>query len=910
MVPGIGGYGKVERRSWDVHLGKWVCVARLASVRKIVEQLTGSTARGVLIVGSSGTGKTWMLGQILAALGPETVTIRLTASKALARIPFGAVNARVGSKLVRSSDYYEVLNGLLKQIAVADKGSSFVYLMVDNAQFLDEQSAAVILQVVMSTETKLILVDRPGNHQGSLRELWRDGHLVRFELSPLQAQDVHAYLERLLDGKVARATAEYLTSRSAGNPMVLHGLIDGAQEEGSLRKINNVWVLDHPADRLSLESREFLHMDLAYLAGDSRRIVEILALGGPLPLDVLLQLSSPETIDDLQQRNLAEIIPGENLTMRLVRGATAAPIRTLVPVGRSRLHLADVSRLLPMDFEQLPENLVNFTRWSLDCGLPVTEERVLEAAIWANRLMRPAEALHLTQNKLTQRNVSALLSQRAIAQLNLNLPSEAQELAVRALELADTSDVAAHALHAVHLSYISDPEYETRFEKSWGDYVSRFGPVTVATASSQADINALMALTLSEVSLGHVENARINITGLLEHPLATDIAHQVLLKSMLCEIFSATGQMREAVELAAEALRDLGSPLGFPRPDVAILAYCRAVAAFIYDGAWERVRLALDPATFTNPDLILYSGGLKDLAAAMMHCRRGYIEQALSVLESAVGALNDYDPWSVLPSALSLMAYCRVMRGDVIGSQECLSQLAELRRRSSKFYALEAAAYAAAAQFMTGQSEQGIKWLRNLQQECRSSGLLGVELTVLSLMVRVGDAAAIARLVEVAQLLDSGSKEFFVHWSNAMRSQDPAKLDQASATAMDYGFELIAVELATHAHRKFHNGGKVHMSRKTASKVEAMRDRMPGLVSPVFHSIDQPKMTRREYQIALLVAQGESNNSIAQRLQVSLRTVEGHLYRTFIKLDIRSREQLAAMMNAETSKISVVSERL
>ena len=69
---------------------------------------------------------------------------------------------------------------------------------------------------------------------------------------------------------------------------------------------------------------------------------------------------------------------------------------------------------------------------------------------------------------------------------------------------------------------------------------------------------------------------------------------------------------------------------------------------------------------------------------------------------------------------------------------------------------------------------------------------------------------------------------------------------------MGYGFELIAVELATHALKKFHDRGKVHKSRKTASKVVAMREQMPGLVSPVFQAIDQPQMTRREHQIALL----------------------------------------------------------
>ena len=116
-----------------------------------------------------------MLSQIIAALGSEAVTIRLSASKALAAIPFGAVNARVGSKLIRSNDYYEVLNGLLEQIACGSPKLQRVVLMVDNAQDLDNQSAAIIMQVVMSSDAKLILVDQPGSQRSHLRELWRDG---------------------------------------------------------------------------------------------------------------------------------------------------------------------------------------------------------------------------------------------------------------------------------------------------------------------------------------------------------------------------------------------------------------------------------------------------------------------------------------------------------------------------------------------------------------------------------------------------------------------------------------------------------------------------------------------------------------------------------------------------------------
>ncbi|WP_207343764.1 LuxR C-terminal-related transcriptional regulator [Arthrobacter sp. E3] len=877
-------------------------MARRANVGEIVEKLTSNSSRGVLIVGSRGAGKTWILGQILAELDADAVTIRLSASKALSAIPFGAVNARVGVNLIRSNDYYEILNGLLEQINAATSAGHRVFLMVDNANHLDSQSAAIILQVVMSTEAKLILVDQPGGHNNHLRDLWRDGHLTRFELAPLQSEDVQIFLEHVLGGKVAGPAAEYLAIRSDGNPLVLQGLVAGAQEEGSLRKVNNVWVLDHPADLLGTESWEFLQMDLDHLPAESRRIIEILALAGPLPLDLLLDLTVPEAVDDIQQREMVEIIPGTTMSMRLARRATAPAIRAMVPVGRSRRLLAEVSRVLSPEEQTHPEAIINFTRWFLDCGLPVNENRILKATSWANQLMRPHEALQFSSTRVGDENYAILLAERAIAHLNQNRPQDARTLSLQALELAQSPEAAAKAMRAMHLSHFAEMDYEARFEAALARYEIRFGQTTLSESSTRADIELLTVLTMSDVSLGNVERATANIQALLKHPLTRSVSDQVHLKSLLCEIFRVTGQMSQSVATAMEVIAALENPEGFPRPDIAILAYSRAVAAFIYDGAWDHVRVALDPATFVNPDLLLYAGGLRDLAGAMMHSRRGYIEEALTALESAIGALNDYDPWSVMGTALGLKAYCLMMRGDLAGSQEYQKKLGGLSRRSGKFHELEGAAYAAAAQYMSGQSELGLARLRSVQRECHDKGYLGIELTALSLLVRAGDSEALGRLTEVASLLESSTKEFFVEWAEAVRSQDPAILDQASVTAMDYGFELIAVELATLALKKFHDSGKVHKSRKTASRVVAMREHLPGVVSPAFQSLDQPKMTRREHQIALLVAQGESNNSIATRLHVSLRTIEGHLYRTFIKLDIQSREQLAALMTGEASK--------
>jgi DNA-binding NarL/FixJ family response regulator len=51
----------------------------------------------------------------------------------------------------------------------------------------------------------------------------------------------------------------------------------------------------------------------------------------------------------------------------------------------------------------------------------------------------------------------------------------------------------------------------------------------------------------------------------------------------------------------------------------------------------------------------------------------------------------------------------------------------------------------------------------------------------------------------------------------------------------------------------------------------------------------------------MLVAAGLSNRQIANRLVISVRTVEGHLYRIFARLGINTREQLVCLTRREPS---------
>jgi DNA-binding CsgD family transcriptional regulator len=56
------------------------------------------------------------------------------------------------------------------------------------------------------------------------------------------------------------------------------------------------------------------------------------------------------------------------------------------------------------------------------------------------------------------------------------------------------------------------------------------------------------------------------------------------------------------------------------------------------------------------------------------------------------------------------------------------------------------------------------------------------------------------------------------------------------------------------------------------------------------------RLTPREQEIARLILHGAGNQTVAQTLHLSVRTVEGHLSRIYTKLAIGGREELAALL--------------
>ena len=75
--------------------------------------------------------------------------------------------------------------------------------------------------------------------------------------------------------------------------------------------------------------------------------------------------------------------------------------------------------------------------------------------------------------------------------------------------------------------------------------------------------------------------------------------------------------------------------------------------------------------------------------------------------------------------------------------------------------------------------------------------------------------------------------------------------------------------------------------------LRAAGERVPAPSTPVDPTPLDRALTPQQHQIAQLAVSGATNQEIAGRLFLSVRTVEYHLGRIFTRLGIRSRVELA-----------------
>jgi DNA-binding NarL/FixJ family response regulator len=130
-----------------------------------------------------------------------------------------------------------------------------------------------------------------------------------------------------------------------------------------------------------------------------------------------------------------------------------------------------------------------------------------------------------------------------------------------------------------------------------------------------------------------------------------------------------------------------------------------------------------------------------------------------------------------------------------------------------------------------------------------------------------------------------------------LAAEDGAALHAASVQLEQIGALLLAADAAAQV-ATVHTRQKRRGSAHTTTRAHQLAQACEGARTPALAALTAPlPLTHREHEIVTLAASGLSNREIAQRLIVSVRTVENHLYRASSKLGTTDRTELTALLH-------------
>jgi DNA-binding CsgD family transcriptional regulator len=297
--------------------------------------------------------------------------------------------------------------------------------------------------------------------------------------------------------------------------------------------------------------------------------------------------------------------------------------------------------------------------------------------------------------------------------------------------------------------------------------------------------------------------------------------------------------------------------------------------------------------------------GMANVLVGTVELGRGRFADTVSRMEQTVAALTSESAasWSFPARLLLAQSYCALGRAEA-GAK----MVAELRTRSGKHVAVFgpqlriAEAWLAAAE---GNVSVAIELALDAARLAAESKQTAIEMLALHDAVRFGDQTCLDRLIDLATGVGGRLASAIAAHATAVRDHDAAKLAESSQRFEQLGALLSAADAAAQAAVAFETADNRRGSVEAAAAATRLAAECGGIRTPALDLAAHPlPLTVREREIANLVAAGLSNKEIADRLVVSVRTVEGHLYRACIKLDISDREELAAMIRSGVTGVS------
>ena len=248
----------------------------------------------------------------------------------------------------------------------------------------------------------------------------------------------------------------------------------------------------------------------------------------------------------------------------------------------------------------------------------------------------------------------------------------------------------------------------------------------------------------------------------------------------------------------------------------------------------------------------------------------------------------------MIPLAAAATAYCLALQKDRPGAETFLQLSAKASDGGPWTVRRSARHFAALADGALGTPQSARRFL-DLATHDHRRGAYSYELLSLVSAVRLGDLENLDRILTVAAHQQGVYARMSEAYAKGAGSYDAQLLISAAELGEGAGHLLFAREASERALAVAAGAGDratvrfIHRSRRSV---------VPAGVSEGPDSTDEylSALTFRERSIARMAAAGTSNKAIAAELNISVRTVEGHLYQVYSKLHVGSRRELARII--------------
>jgi DNA-binding CsgD family transcriptional regulator len=860
---------------------------RFEELGEALQSLRATPIAGVAIAGSPGVGKTRLARAVVEARREDGVEVEwVSATNAASVVPlsvFAHLLPPPSDRATEPLDVFRTVAPALRERA----GDRELLLVVDDAHLLDDASAALLLQLSMAGVVRLLLTLRSGARvPDALVALWKDRFVERIELQPLGRDDVEHLLAGVLGGRIDGATVDRTWRVTGGNALYLRELVDDLRRSGALHDDDGLWRWHGdlaPGARLV----ELVNARLDRLGDDERFGVDLLAVAERLEASVVRDLCGSRamasleddaciTIDQDRGRSWAALVhPVYGDVLR----ATMARSRWVEVCGR----LLEAVRATGA---RRAGDVLRVVVWAREAGIDVDPDFLVDAAVHANAVADRALAEQLARAALVHdpsSDIAALaLGEALVYQARFREAAEVLN-GVAGRDDPTRARIAHWLAMAVNDGH-RDPDgahavlvaaEATVSERRWLDFL-------------RADRAAVLAQSGREAMAAE----------LVEDLIEDDDTDEIVKLRAITPVgwkWVVSGQARRAADaargLVGAALRH---PTELPRA-ISWVFHTRAMA-MLFLGELDELdrvleRLAATPNPEAAPHVLLYRGRVALLRGKLAHA-------SADLRESLPGLAN---PSAERVWALALLAEANAQLGDVATSERFRREAADGTDDLSTFYTADVARASTWTWAANGELSRARTALLEVAERCRADGEPGPELHVLHDALRLGAVAETAgRLGELAEVVDGSWARPFADHARGRREDDGALLDQAAERFEEIGALRYAAEARAEAAVAHRQAGLLARTLASTAASERLLARCEGSVVPPLPTADPsaPSLSKREDEIARLAARGLSNREIADRLFVSVRTVEGHLHRIYAKVGVNDRSELADVVGS------------